>query len=258
MDENQIDHLRKIYNKEHLEEKQIKKGSAKKVWGEIVRRLHHKCKEKASQCIVNSLLKHPKAPKEWESNPKEWLSSIEIDQLETNLMDVFPNYAYLGTIPIDFDKKSSLGACLVDALCSISIVNLYNKGKTQIGIVFNTDVSTGPGQHWIALFADIRPTLEYPRITYFDSYANKPEPEIQRLMQRWKSEWDATNIHKRKTKLTYNKTRHQYEDSECGMYSLLFHIYSLAGADMSERIPDDVVRRVMRRLIFDKDINNGR
>lgn len=253
MDAGQIDHLRKVYNEEHPSEKEIQHGAPKKVWNEILKRLHSKCKDKASQCIVSTLLERPKAPKTWKSNPSEWLSSVEIDQLEKNLMKLFPNYMYLGTIPIDFDKKSSTGTCLVDALCSIRITDLYKKGKTQIGIVFNTDVSTGPGQHWIALFADIRPEVEYPHITYFDSYAKRPESEIQRLMQRWKAEWDATNLHKKKIKLTYNKTRHQFEDSECGMYSILFHIYSLSGADMNKRIPDRVVREIIRSVLFNNE-----
>ena len=114
----------------------------------------------------------------------------------------------------NFDLKSKTGKCLVDALCSINLKDLEKQGKRQIGIVFNTDIHTGPGQHWMCVFCD----LDHPRITYFDSYAKRPEKEIQILMKRWKEQWDATKIHKKPMKLTYNKTRHQYENSECGMY----------------------------------------
>ena len=79
-------------------------------------------------------------------------------------------------------------------------------------------------------------------MTYFDSYSKKPEPEIQRLMARWKEQWDATNIHSKPMELTYNKTRHQYENSECGMYCLYFHFCCLAGVPMERRFPDDVIR----------------
>ena len=67
------------------------------------------------------------------------------------------------------------------------------------------------------------PEYEYPRITYFDSYSHKPEIEIQTLMNKWKEQWDETKINSKPTELTYNKIRHQYEDSECGMYCLYFH-----------------------------------
>jgi hypothetical protein len=242
MDEKEIAHLRNVYNKEHPDEIAIPEGTTKKVWSEITKRLHKRCETKSAQCIANAMMSQPTAPTSWETNPEEWLSSIDIDKVEKEYTKVFPIYHHMGCIPIDFDKKSSTGTCLVDSLCSIKLTDLYSKGYRQIGIVFNTDVSTGPGQHWIALFCDIRPELEYPRITYFDSYAHKPEKEIQRLMKRWKEQWDSTKIHSKKMVLSYNKTRHQYEDSECGMYCLYFHYCCLTGLPMNERVPDEVVR----------------
>jgi hypothetical protein len=182
-------------------------------------------------------------------NPTEWLSSLEIEKAEKEYQKLFKNYVFLGCIPIDFDLRSPTGKCLVDALCSVSIKNLYRKGKTQIGIVFNTDVHTGPGEHWIALFCDIRPELEQPRITYFDSYAHRPEKEVQRLMKRWKEEWQSTGVHDKPMLTTYNTIRHQFKDSECGIYVLYFHYCCLNNIPMDHKIPDDVVN-VFRRLLF--------
>ena len=164
-------------------------------------------------------------------------------------MKLFANYSFVGAFPIDFDKRNKTGQCLVSSLCSMDIQSLYKQGKTQIGIIFNTDVSTGPGQHWIALFCDIRPELEFPRITFFDSYAQKPEKEVKVLMKRWKENWDSGGVHTKPMEMSYNKTRHQFQDSECGMYSLYFHYCCLMGIPMEKRIPDDVVRS-MRGLLF--------
>ncbi len=195
------------------------------------------------------MLTRPKAPDSWVVKPTEWLSSVDIEQVEKEFEKLFASYKFLGCIPIDFDLKSPTGKCLVDALCSTNLRDLYRKGKTQIGIVFNTDVSTGPGEHWMALFCDIRPELEQPRVTFFDSYSNKPEKEIQRLMKRWADEWDSTGVHDKPMLTTYNSTRHQYKDSECGMYSLYFHYACLNEISMEDRIPDDVIN-VFRRLLF--------
>jgi hypothetical protein len=242
MDADEVENLRKVYNEEHPEEPIISTGSMTSTWNEIRKRLHKKCSDGTSKCILAHMLQKQKAPSSWEQNPEEWLSSIDIDKVEKEFMHVFKKYCYVGAIPIDFDKKSKTGTCIVSSLCSININDLFDKGYRQIGIVFNTDVSSGPGQHWIALFADIDTKYEYPRITYFDSYSKRPEPEIQRLMFRWKEQWDATKIHKKPTKLTYNKTRHQYQDSECGMYCLYFHFCCLTGVSLEERVPDEVVR----------------
>lgn len=241
-DDKEVENLRKVYNKEHSRETPIPKGNTHSVWKHIQKRLHDQCDSGAAECIINSLLTKPTAPSSWKSNPEEWLSSVDIDAVEKQFAALFSDYYYVGTVPIDFGKKSETGACIVDSLCSLNIEGLFNKGYRRIGIVFNTDVSTGPGQHWIALYCDIRPELVFPRVTFFDSYAERPSKEVINLMKRWKISWDATKIHSKPMATTYNKTRHQYENSECGMYCLYFHYCCLLGIPMQKRIPDEVVR----------------
>jgi hypothetical protein len=248
-DEEEIERLRSVYNKENSKEKPIPAGNAEVTWRELQSRLRDKCHTGRAECIVASLLRRPKAPKEWSVNRYEWLSSDDIDAIEKNYMELFADYYYVATVPIDFDLKSETQKCLVSALCSLKLKDIYDNGKQRIGIVINTDPHDGPGQHWVAVFCDIRPELEYPRVTYFDSYANKPEPEIKTLMKRWKEQWDKTGIHKNGMKMTYNKTRHQYKDSECGMYCLYFHYACLMNLPMNERIPDDVIN-AFRNLLF--------
>ena len=245
----EIRHLRTVYNKEHSKEPDIPDGTPEQLWKSLQQRFHSKCTSGRTECIISHMLTRPKAPDAWITNPTDWLSSVDIERAEKEYEKLFKNFIFLGCIPIDFDLKSPTGKCLVDVLCSISIKDLYKKNKTKIGIVFNTDVHTGPGQHWISLFCDIDPDLEEPRITYFDSYAQKPEKEIQKLMKRWKDEWDQTGIHSKPMATTYNKTRHQFKDSECGVYCLYFHYCCLARIPMDQKIPDDVIN-VFRRLIF--------
>ena len=245
----EIEHLRTVYNAEHPREPPIPSGTTEQIWKSLQERFHTKCTSGRSECIISHMMNRPKAPDAWMVNPTEWLSSLEIEKAEKEYQKLFKNYVFLGCIPIDFDLRSPTGKCLVDALCSVSIKNLYRKGKTQIGIVFNTDVHTGPGEHWIALFCDIRPELEQPRITYFDSYAHRPEKEVQRLMKRWKEEWQSTGVHDKPMLTTYNTIRHQFKDSECGIYVLYFHYCCLNNIPMDHKIPDDVVN-VFRRLLF--------
>ena len=248
-DKDEVEHLRQVYNKEHPDESPISEGEMNVVWKQLKDRFISHCSDGTAECIITSMLSKPKAPSSWIANPEEWLSSDDIDHVENQYTKLFSKYYYLGTFPIDFDKKSETGKCLVSSLCSLDLRRLYNNGFTQIGIIFNTDVSTGPGKHWVGVFCDVGPEFEYPRITYFDSYSHKPEKEIQVLMKRWRDQWLETGVHPEPMKLTYNKTRHQYEDSECGMYCLYFHLCCLLGIPMEERIPDPVVRG-LRGMLF--------
>jgi hypothetical protein len=240
MDEKEVEALRVAYNKEHPNEKPIPKG--KDVWSQITFRLKEACKASTPECIVRNLIDKPAAPMSWKVNSEEWLSSDDIDQCQKAYMKLIPDYLYMGTVPIDFDTHSETGKCLVSALCSIDLRDVYKKGYRRVGIVFNTDVSTGPGEHWIAAFCDFRDELEYPQMTYFDSYAQKPEKEIQRLMNRWSNQIP-------RMKLRYNKTRHQYKNAQCGMYSLYFLHCSLFDIPMEDRVPDDVIA-MMRPMFF--------
>ena len=88
-------------------------------------------------------------PDAWLVHPEEWLSSDDIDHVENQFTKLFSKYYYLGTFPIDFDKKSETGKCLVSSLCSLDLKRIHKNGFTQIGIIFNTDVSSGPGKHWV-------------------------------------------------------------------------------------------------------------
>ena len=249
LDEDEINRLRQVYNKEHPREKKITESTPEREWAELKSRLQSKCKTGRAECILSSLMQRPRAPKEWALNRYEWLSSDDIQAIEKNFSDVFSDYFFVGSVPIDFDLQTETRKCLVSTLCAMKLPELYKKGKHRIGIVINTDPHDGPGQHWVAVFCDIRPELEYPRFTYFDSYAMTPEKEIQTLMRRWKTQWDATGIHKSPMRLTYNKTRHQYKDSECGMYCLYFHYACCMNLPMDEQIPDDVING-FRNLLF--------
>lgn len=242
-----LENFRKVYNSEHPNELAIKESDD--IWLSLKKKLHSKCKSGRTECIVAHLLNRPKAPNSWTTEPKDWLSSIDIENVEKQYMKLFPKYKFLGCIPIDFDLKSKSGQCLVNVLCSLKLKDLYNQGFQKFGIVFNTDKHDGPGQHWFALFCDISPELEYGRITYFDSYATKPEKEIKILMSRWKQEIDSLRLFSKPLELSRNITKHQFKDSECGMYSLYFHYCCLLEIPMDERIPDDTMN-IFRRFLF--------
>jgi hypothetical protein len=248
LDADEVERLRTVYNKEHPRETPIPRGDLEATWNELKGRLQSKCKTGRAECIITSMMKRPKAPTEWAVNRYEWLSSDDIQAIEDNFMELFSEYFFVGSVPIDFDLKNETRECIVSTLCAMKVSELYKKGHQRIGIIFNTDPHDGPGQHWVAVFCDLRPELEYPRMTYFDSYAQTPEPEIKRLMRRWKTQWDSSGLGPA-MKLTYNKTRHQYKDSECGMYCLYFHYACLMNIPMDERIPDDVINS-FRNLLF--------
>ena len=121
----------------------------------------------------------PKYPDEWLKNKNAWLSTYDIN----NVLEQYEknnNYKYIGAVPIDFDKKLSIGLCVVNELCNINIKSLYLAGIRYLGAVFNLDPHDQPGSHWVSLFIN----LFNGGIYYFDSYGNKPPQEVNNLMEK--------------------------------------------------------------------------
>lgn len=247
-DAKQMEALRVAYNKDHGKSNPIPKGPPEKVWNALRSRFHEKCRD-MDACMVHSLIGKVSAPMSWSSKPSEWLSSTDIEKVQTNYTKLVPKYYFAGCVPIDFALKSETGKCLVSTLCSLDIREVYEKGHTMIGIVMNTDPHDEPGEHWIAAFCDIRPELETPYMAYFDSYAQKPEKEVVELMNAWKDQWDSMGKHRKPMELIYNKIRHQYKTTECGVYCIYFIHCSIFGIPMETRIPDDVMQ-MMRQFFF--------
>jgi hypothetical protein len=236
-------------------------SNKKKLWKEIDRRLKGKCtsewcwieqefvKRVGSKELESNF--RPKMPRSWKKNPYEWLSSVDIQSVMEQYEEKYPEFYFIGPVPIDFDYRENMGQCVVNELCNISITDLLKKNTTKVGIIFNLDKHDQPGSHWIAFFMDIKEHT----ICFFDSYGHEPPNEIKVLIDRLQKQ--ASELPPPDNfEFTYNcnKTRHQYEHSECGVYSIYFVIQLLekkktfAQLEQS-RIPDEFVNK-KRKYFF--------
>lgn len=165
-----------------------------------------------------------------------WLNTTNIDEVIEQYELKYPNFKYLGAVPIDFDKLSAYG------IKDLNFAKLVEQGKTKIGIVFNTDPHYKSGQHWISLYAD----LEKGECYFFDSYGNPPEKEIQVLMKRIARYIKSTG---KEPIMDYNKMQHQKGNNACGMYSITFILRMLRG---------DGFENINKERITDAEVNECR
>ena len=148
-------------------------------------------------------------------------------------MDEFEDFVFLGAVPLDFEKIK-LG------FEELNFNDMIKDGKNKFGMVINLDTHDKGGSHWVGLFSN----LVKKQLYFFDSYGEKPERLIKNFMGRiasWmnkkynlnnKSEgelFDNTGLD-----VKYNKVRHQYKNSECGVYSMNFIIRLLRGEGFNE------------------------
>ena len=194
--------------------------------------------------LAKELLKNfkPMMPNKWLTNPMEWLNTIDIRDVMNQYEIKYPEFEFIGPVPMDFDTKLGFGQCVVDELCKVKLDNLMKKGDSKLGVVFNLDKHTQSGSHWVAMYCDMSKS-ETGEICYWDSYGMKPNPEVVVLMERLKSQGAELG---KTLDIKINKIRHQYKNSECGVYCIYFLTSLLDGKSFED---------IVNNIISDDDMN---
>lgn len=189
----------------------------------------------------------------------DWLSTTEINECMERYMDIYPNFLFIGAVPIDIEDLDQFGVKNLD------YDKLAKKGKTKIGIVFNLDEHYKSGSHWVSFYAD---TLN-KKIYYSDSAGKPPDLRVKKLVKKLSEKWYKNDTGKKielpvesymnesagpnaieqKYGILFNKTQHQFGGSECGIYSLNFIIRLLRGEEFNQ---------INKSRITDKEINGCR
>jgi len=182
----------------------------------------------------------PQMPKEWVKDYNEWLSTFEIEDCLKQHMKDDNNFYFYGAVPIDFKK------CSVSNLCSFDMKKHLDKGKTKIGIVFNTDPSTKDGQHWISLYMDLgKHNSNHHSIYYFDSFGRKPPKQIKELIDKAVKQGSKNNC---EPYYFYNDHSYQRANAQCGMYAIHFIKKMLEGLSFEEYLRQPLNDKLMKDL----------
>ena len=215
------------------------------LWNDIRHALSNICNNEicwAEQSFIQNktILKksfYPKMPDQWkEQNLTTWLDEDNIADVMRLYEDKYPNFLFIGPIPLDCGINTTLRC----QLTNFDINKLYKNGIKYIGMIINTDVSTGTGIHWYAMFVDLKRNI----ISFFDSYGEKPYKETMIIAERIRDDFQGGN----KLKIEWNKKRHQYDDYNCGMYSMYFIIKKLEGKTMAEINRSKIDTKKMQKM----------
>lgn len=175
----------------------------------------------------------------------EWLSTLDINKVLEQYEVKYPDFKFLGAVPVDFNDLDYLPFKKMD------FNDFKSNGINRIAVIFNLDEHDKPGSHWVSLFAD----LEKGQVYFSDSYATQPEKRIREFMKRIKEYLESKGI--KKPDVRYNKTQHQKGNSECGVYSINFILRLLKGKSFehitSKRLTDDQVNKC-RNIYFGNKI----
>jgi hypothetical protein len=116
-----------------------------------------------------------KPPQPYRNGLNTWLSTRDINDVMHQYEKIYPEFIFLGAVPIDFEQ-------LYNPVSSFDIndKNIKNGKIQKIGMIFNTDPHTKSGEHWIAMFINV--PKKY--IKFFDSTGNPPSKEVKELIEK--------------------------------------------------------------------------
>ena len=274
-----LESLKKIaenYNKRHQEKLNVnlKKEDLVK---ELENKLSNKCstqscwlrldivKELDNEDIDANTFR-PKGP----SKKYEWLSTTHINEVVDQYQNVHEDFVFLGAVPLDFEDLPVLG------IHDIDFNELEKEGKTKIGLVINLDEHYKDGSHWVALYTDLKKNQIY----FFDSLGRRPAKRIRKFINkitknRYEKKYNvklsinnileklaksstSTDIHVKQLlgggfDIRYNNIQHQFDNSECGVYSINFIIRLVSGESFDSvvnNITKDEAMNANRKIYF--------
>jgi len=228
--------LKRLWDKKNPDDKiESNIRDYKAVWLELRKKIKH-CDNEACwlkhECIKNNIPEYhwkklfaPKKPASWKSKPNEWLDTFNIRDVMKQWEKKYDNFFFIGPSPIDYDTITG-GSCVEDELCNFNLKETIEKGITKVGIIFNLDKHNQGGSHWVTVFLNIKKK----KIYYFDSYAKNIPPQIWKFVKTVKKQGKKEGLDIKYKKI---KLRHQYGESECGMYGLYFIITLLKNKPVS-------------------------
>lgn len=198
-------------------------------------------------------------------NSTALLSNLHIDAALDQWKAEFPEFRPCPFAMADFETADF-------EFRRVSLARLYAEGARAFACVLNTDVSRGPGKHWVAVFVDMRPDraqLDTPwTIEYFNSAGSPPAVAVVRWMERQRQDLlrvrsgtpaesqDGAAVPPRAVETwAVSSVLHQRSQTECGLYSLYYIRRRLEGAPLADfmnpaqPIPD-VAMVMFRRHVF--------
>lgn len=224
--------LRNMWNARHPDAK-IESNNSKEIWEKLKKHYESVCNKEScwiKQFAIGTKMEKelidsfaPESPEEWKKNPTEWLSSIDIIKVMKQYEKSYQCFDFVGPSPIDYDTHQLYGECVWEELCHFNLQQQIQKGKTKIGIIFNTDPHYKGGSHWISLFININKG----KIFFFDSAGDKAPEQVMKFVNTVIEQGRTlTN----RVNFVFDQNHpidHQQNTYSCGVYSLFFIVHML-------------------------------
>jgi len=256
----------KEYNKSFPKDTIRLQGTKTELYAAIREKLARYCKSDNSdhcwieQSFVQSQTKsvlekgfRPKKPREWYRNRFTWLNTFDILDIMKQYEFLYKDFAFMGVYPIDFQNTypNSPTTCIGKVFCQFNIkTHVLDMKKKRFAVVLNLDKHNQSGSHWVSLYCNFDVKAKNFGIYYYDSVAYPPNRSVIEFMKKVEAQVKSHLKPHRTFEVSFNRIQKQTENTECGVFSIVFLTQML-----KEAYAFEYVCQHMRR---DKGINQIR
>lgn len=181
--------------------------------------ISHNTKAKLSDAF------RPKKPLEWYKNKHTWLNTFDILDVMKQYEGYYSDFVFMGVYPIDFQSTypDEPSRCIGKVFCMFDIYkHVLNMDKKRFAVVLNLDYHNEPGSHWVSLYCNLDSSKENFGVFYYDSVASPPPQEVITFMKQVEQQVQVLLKPKKTFVVDFNKVQKQTENSECGVFSMVF------------------------------------
>jgi len=189
------------------------------------------------------------------------LSNYDLDGVLQRWARVFPEFFPCPFAMMDFDTNGDLFgeidmAEILGGLAATDLgpgIGLIQRKAACLGCVVNTDTSSGPGRHWVAVFVDCRPAKDAWSVEYFNSAGRPPPKVMTRWMERTRARLAALRAGGEVRTVAVTDVDHQESQTECGLYALYYirrRLEKVPHSFFEEVLVPDEAMTAFRRHVF--------
>jgi hypothetical protein len=173
----------------------------------------------------------------------KWTTTRNINDVMSQYEKKYKDFKFYGAVPYDFENLDFLPTY------KFNIKNLNSSNENQIGMVINLDPHNKKGSHWVSLYINRMKNQVY----FFDSVGKPPGKRISHFIKKFYNDMMNKGLTHEQIDIRCNKKQHQFNDSECGIYSMNFIIRLLQGDnfdDIINNITNDMEMNTNRNIYF--------
>ena len=172
----------------------------------------------------------PPQPRAWRRKPRDWLGNDDLEAVMRQYAEAYPRFRFVGVFPRDFAARTlPLGRCVSPPMCALSARALLDAGQSEFGAIINLDTHRGDGSHWVAVYGCVARRPGRFGLWYYDSLGRPPLPEVAALHAALRAGVGSAlgAPAARAFGLRHNPVRKQFQNTECGIYAMLFIVACL-------------------------------